>query len=130
MPSDLALSSTLISSNYPCLELIFMVPKVFEHLKFDCIMQKSLDNKALQKSLDNKASQVIQSPRTGPFFLLISSVDGYLFANVQCIIEFKHLKKKKKCDLDIKQRPLKHEPVQEICMKFIKISLKMRRPEQ
>ena len=28
--------STLIRSNYPSLELIFMVPKVFELLKFDC----------------------------------------------------------------------------------------------
>ena len=37
MPPDLALSSTLIDSNYPCLELIFMVPKVFEPLKFDCM---------------------------------------------------------------------------------------------
>ena len=37
MPPDLALISTLIGSNYPCLELIFMVPKVFEPLKFDCI---------------------------------------------------------------------------------------------
>ena len=37
MPPDLALSSTLIGSSYPCLELIFMVPKVFEPLKFDCI---------------------------------------------------------------------------------------------
>ena len=37
MPPDLALSSTLIGSNYPCLELMFMVPKVFEPLKFDCI---------------------------------------------------------------------------------------------
>ena len=37
MPPDLALSSILIGSNYPCLELIFMVPKVFEPLKFDCI---------------------------------------------------------------------------------------------
>ena len=36
MPPDLALSSTLIGSNYPCLELIFMVPKVFEPLKFNC----------------------------------------------------------------------------------------------
>ena len=36
-PSDLALSSSLIGSNYPCLELIFMVPQVFEPLKFDCI---------------------------------------------------------------------------------------------
>ena len=37
MPPDLALLSTLIGSNYPCLELIFMVPKVFEPLKFNCI---------------------------------------------------------------------------------------------
>ena len=35
MPPDLALLSALIGSNYPCLELIFMVPKVFESLKFD-----------------------------------------------------------------------------------------------
>ena len=27
---------TLISSNYPCLEHIFMVPEVFEPLKFYC----------------------------------------------------------------------------------------------
>ena len=36
MPHDLALSSTLNGLKYPCLELIFMVPKVFEPLKFDC----------------------------------------------------------------------------------------------
>ena len=39
MPSDLALLSTLIGSNYPCVELIFMVPKVFESLKFDCTVR-------------------------------------------------------------------------------------------
>ena len=33
MPPDLALLSTLIGSNYPCLELVFIV---FEPLKFDC----------------------------------------------------------------------------------------------
>ena len=37
MPPDLALLLTLTGSNYPCLELISMVPKVFEPLKFDCI---------------------------------------------------------------------------------------------
>ena len=36
MPPDLALLLTLISSDYPCLEHIFMVPKVFEALKFGC----------------------------------------------------------------------------------------------
>ena len=36
MPPDLALLSTLTGSNYPCLELVFIVPKVFEPLKFDC----------------------------------------------------------------------------------------------
>ena len=37
MPHDLAPLSTLIGSNYPCLELIFMVPVVSEPLKFYCI---------------------------------------------------------------------------------------------
>ena len=32
----LALWLTLTSSNYPCLEHIFIVPKVFESLKFEC----------------------------------------------------------------------------------------------
>ena len=36
MPPDPALLSTLTGSNYLCLELIFMVPKVFEPLEFDC----------------------------------------------------------------------------------------------
>ena len=34
MSPDLALWLALISSDYPCLEHIFMVPKVFEPLKF------------------------------------------------------------------------------------------------
>ena len=38
MSPDLALLSTLIGSNYPCLELVFKVPKVFEPLKCNCIM--------------------------------------------------------------------------------------------
>ena len=37
MPRDLALLSTLTGSNYSSLELIFVVTKVFEPLKFDCI---------------------------------------------------------------------------------------------
>ena len=36
MPAGLALCLTLINSNYPCLEDIFMVPNVFEPLKFGC----------------------------------------------------------------------------------------------
>ena len=39
MLPDLALLATLIGSNHPCLELILMVPKVFEPLKFDCTYQ-------------------------------------------------------------------------------------------
>ena len=37
MPSGLALWLTLNSSNYPCLEHNFMVPKLFETWKFYCI---------------------------------------------------------------------------------------------
>ena len=36
MPPDLALRLTLTSLNYPCLEHIFIVPKMFEPLKFYC----------------------------------------------------------------------------------------------
>ena len=42
VPSDLTQGLTLISTNYPCLELIFMVPKVFKPLKFDCIAKKKV----------------------------------------------------------------------------------------
>ena len=44
MPPDPALWLSLISSNYLCLELIFMVPKVFELLKFYCILTVSSAN--------------------------------------------------------------------------------------
>ena len=37
IPPGLVLWLTLISSNYHCLEHIFMVPRVFELLKFYCI---------------------------------------------------------------------------------------------
>ena len=40
----------------------------------------------------NKALQAIQSPRTVPFFLLVSLLDGYSFPNVlvKGIVAFKH----------------------------------------
>ena len=37
MPPDLALWLKLIISSYPCLQHIFMIPKVFEQLKFYCM---------------------------------------------------------------------------------------------
>ena len=37
MPPEMALSSTLNGSNYPCFELIFIVLKVFKPSMFDCI---------------------------------------------------------------------------------------------
>ena len=48
MPPNLALLSTLTGSTYPCLELIFMVPKVFEPLKFDCSRKAQLIIRLLQ----------------------------------------------------------------------------------
>ena len=41
MHPDLALLSIVTGLNYPCLELIFMVTKVFEPLKFDCTFRCS-----------------------------------------------------------------------------------------
>ena len=45
--------------------------------------------------MTNKALQAIQSPRTVPFFLLMSLLDAYSFANVHVkgIVAFKTLKK-------------------------------------
>ena len=39
--SLLCLLSCAICSNYPCLKHIFMVPKVFEPLKFYCILDNA-----------------------------------------------------------------------------------------
>ena len=44
MLPDLALWLALISSNYPSLKHIFMVPKVFEPLKFDCRYHNKLNH--------------------------------------------------------------------------------------
>ena len=52
MPPDLAFLPTLIGSNYPCIELILMVPMVFEPLKFDCII-------ILKKVKDEKKNQIL-----------------------------------------------------------------------
>ena len=54
MPPDRALLSTLTGSNYPCLELIFMVPKMSEPLKFYCIYQQiEIKQKAAQVTVFN-----------------------------------------------------------------------------
>ena len=70
----------------------------------------------------NKASQAIQSPRTVSFFLLVSLLDRYSFANVlvKGIVAFKH---KKNCDLDINHRPLKHEPIKDMFILSICVKL-------
>ena len=72
----------------------------------------------------NKASQAIQSPRPVPFFLLISLLDGYSFANIHVkgIVAVKHLKKNI-YDLDINHRSLKHEPVQDMFILSICVML-------
>ena len=52
MPPDLPLSSTLVASNYPCVEHFFMVPKVFEPLKCDCIRPDLLFDDPLVSMVD------------------------------------------------------------------------------
>ena len=56
------------------------------------IFTESNDACVLTSSISNKASQAIQSPRTVPFFLLVSLLDGYSFPNVlvKGIVAFKH----------------------------------------
>ena len=38
LPHDLALSLRVISSNYPCLKHVLVVPKMFASLKFDYVL--------------------------------------------------------------------------------------------
>ena len=49
-------------------------------------------SRVMCESMNDKASQAIQSPRTVPFFLLVSLLDGYSFPNVlvKGIVAFKH----------------------------------------
>ena len=54
MPFDFALWLTLISSNYLCLEHIFMVPKVFDPLKFSCISYRWYCEKRCYIEFENK----------------------------------------------------------------------------
>ena len=54
MHPDLVLLSTLIVSNYPCLELILMVVKVFEPLKFDCSKKSTYIYLTKETALESK----------------------------------------------------------------------------
>ena len=58
MPPDLALWLTLISSNYPYLEHIFMVPKVFKPLKFYCILTISNISSKVTEPIVTKSHRV------------------------------------------------------------------------
>ena len=62
MPPDLALLSTLTGSNYPCLELISMVPKMFEPLKFDCITC-TCSSQQKQKTREGESMQMVTKPK-------------------------------------------------------------------
>ena len=66
MPPDLALLSTLSGLNYPCLELIFMVPKVFEPLQFDCMWYFSVKI-GHRVSFCVKAHALVQFQKSGAY---------------------------------------------------------------
>ena len=57
LPPDLALCLKLISSHYPCLEHLFMVPKVFEPLKLYCSMLLLVIQGSLTKTWDMHVCQ-------------------------------------------------------------------------
>ena len=57
MPPDLAVLSTLTGSNYPCLELIFVVPKLFEPLKFDCSFTNQIEAAFASRLLSSQQAQ-------------------------------------------------------------------------
>ena len=83
MPPDLALWLTLISSNYPCLELIFMVPKVFEPLKFDCIMAGvGMFNYAVDKIIKPKQTSYKEQSALGPKYFAVLCVFRHFCTNI------------------------------------------------
>ena len=45
---------TLSGSNYPCLERISMVPKMFEPLRLDCIHKNARNNTSVKSILKTK----------------------------------------------------------------------------
>ena len=90
MPPDLSLLSTLIGSNYLCLELIFMAPKVFEPLKFDCTMtmegwkRKFMCNGT---TFPQRKSSPVPSDHQGPLvpFIPLLSIPGFKLFRYCCI---------------------------------------------
>ena len=54
MPPGMALIVTLRGSNYRCLEEIFMVPKGFEPLKFDCMLPTAVGDGVWQNAVSHK----------------------------------------------------------------------------
>ena len=96
MPPDLALLSTLIGSNYPCLELIGMIPKVFEPLEFNCIYILSVFAvKPFRKQLECK---VIYIP-----IITISHATSY---DVKINMVFYNLIRRRRCNDVIYAVPL------------------------
>ena len=83
MPPDLVLLSTLTGLNYLCLELIFMVLKVFDPLKFDClIFYLSLLFKSCYLKLlvfESNFSGTIKFTRRDPIWQKIYRVDDISF---------------------------------------------------
>ena len=79
----MALWLTLISSNYPCLEHIFMVPRVFEPLKFDCIY-KSNRFHSTGSNIPGKRNDVDMLVHEGKLFiicrLIIDCCRSFLYA--------------------------------------------------
>ena len=77
LPPDLALALILISSNYPCLEHIFMVPKVCELLMFYCISHMAA----------NKKRQFISVPEGLRHLAILLSTDHNHIKHQQSLIK-------------------------------------------
>ena len=92
---DLALSSTLIGSNYPCLELIIMVPKVFEPLKFDCSAKSQLQ----QTTFIYFFSMFSRENKTWYFMWILWQAEERIHLKHQAWFSLKDKSKKLKCRL-------------------------------
>ena len=66
--SDLAAWLTFLGTNYPCLEDVSMVPKMFEPLKLDCSWRNFNDTHARSPSMHVQLCNII------PFFPKLSEI--------------------------------------------------------
>ena len=83
---------TVISSNYPCLEHFFMVPKVFEPMKFYCVVilkirhvNRSNNNNIIHLRIVKQSLAISRDLALNESALKTRKVSGKVVSNKHCV---------------------------------------------